>query len=258
MPAFRSAWPTRSFARARERSRRGEGVLVERSEIRFVAKQLGGERRGPFPEMEGRRRVPAAGVAHSKAVFDVDLASVDLASEDTEREITAAPGSTPRIPVAHFARPRSRRGGDRYEIAGDLSIKGVARPVVVSVTIARTTRQQRRRGQLALKRSITRSATVSGRTRIPSRTRLSVRIRMSWRRRGETGRVRALFLRRPRSRTSARPRRRCRDAALHPEVGALDLRRTTSPPQRSFAVAVAGLQRKRSTVSATGFVTPRA
>ena len=112
-------------------------MLVDKSEIRFVAKQLGAAVEGRFRQWKADVVFLPQDLAHSKAVFDIDLASIDLASEETEREIRGAAWfDTAKFPVAHFASTSVvDRGGDRYEIAGELSIKGVARPVVVPVAM---------------------------------------------------------------------------------------------------------------------------
>ena len=114
-----------------------QGVIVEKSEIRFVAKQLGAGVEGRFSKWKADIAFLPQDVAHSKAVIDVDLGSVDLASEDTERELRGALWfDTTKFAVAHFASTAvTDRGGGRYEIAGELSIKGVSRPVVVPVTL---------------------------------------------------------------------------------------------------------------------------
>lgn len=116
-----------------------QGVLVDKSEIRFIAKQLGASVEGRFRSWKADVVFLPQDVAHSKVVFDVDLGSIDLASDETEREMRGRLWfDTAKFPVAHFASTAvTARGGDRYEIAGELSIKGVARPVVVPVVIGK-------------------------------------------------------------------------------------------------------------------------
>jgi polyisoprenoid-binding protein YceI len=114
-----------------------QGVIVERSEIRFVARQLGAAVEGRFRKWRADVAFLPQDLAHSKVVVDVDLGSIDLASEDTERELRAVAWfDTAKFPVAHFASTSIvERGDGRYEIAGELSIKGFARPVVVPVAL---------------------------------------------------------------------------------------------------------------------------
>jgi len=81
-----------------------QDVLVEKSEIRFVAKQLGVNVEGRFRKWKANVVFLPADLAKSKAEFDIDLASVDLASEDSEKEIRDRLWfDTAKFPVAHFA-----------------------------------------------------------------------------------------------------------------------------------------------------------
>jgi polyisoprenoid-binding protein YceI len=114
-----------------------QDVLVDKSEIRFVAKQLGVNVEGRFRKWKANVVFLPADLAKSKAEFDIDLASIDLASEDSERELRGALWfDTAKFPVAHFASTAIRdSGGDKYEIAGALTLKGVKRDIVVPVAL---------------------------------------------------------------------------------------------------------------------------
>jgi polyisoprenoid-binding protein YceI len=114
-----------------------QDVLVDKSEIRFVAKQLGVNVDGRFRKWKANVVFLPTDLARSKAEFDIDLASIDLASEDSEREIRGGLWfDTAKFPVAHFSSTAIRdQGGDRYEIAGALTLKGVKRDIVVPITV---------------------------------------------------------------------------------------------------------------------------
>ena len=114
-----------------------QDVLVDKSEIRFVAKQLGVNVDGRFRKWKANVVFLPTDLARSKAEFDIDLASIDLASEDSEREIRGGLWfDTAKFPVAHFSSTAIRDlGGDRYEIAGALTLKGVKRDIVVPITV---------------------------------------------------------------------------------------------------------------------------
>ncbi len=116
---------------------RAQGVLVDKSEIAFTMKQMGVKFDGRFRKWKADVVFKPQQLAASKAVFDVDLASIDLASAESESE---AQGKlwfdSARFPVAHFASTGIRDlGGGRYEIAGKLSIKGMTRDCVVPITV---------------------------------------------------------------------------------------------------------------------------
>jgi polyisoprenoid-binding protein YceI len=114
-----------------------QGVLVDKSEIRFVAKQLGVNVDGRFRKWKADVVFLPKDLARSKAEFDIDLASIDLASEDSEREVRDRLWfDTARFPVAHFASTSIRDlGGDKYEVAGTLALKGIRRDTVVPVAV---------------------------------------------------------------------------------------------------------------------------
>jgi polyisoprenoid-binding protein YceI len=116
---------------------RAQGVLVDKSEIAFTMKQMGVKFDGRFRKWKADVVFDPQKLAASKAVFDVDLASIDLASAESESEAQGRLWfDSARFPVAHFSSTAIRDlGGGRYEIAGKLSIKGITRDCVVPVTV---------------------------------------------------------------------------------------------------------------------------
>jgi polyisoprenoid-binding protein YceI len=114
-----------------------QGVLIDRSEIRFAAKQSGGGIEGRFRRWKANVDFRPRDLARSKAAFEIELASIDLASEETELEARRpAWFDTAKFPVAKFESTLVRGlGGDRYEIDGRLSIKGVTRDISVPVAL---------------------------------------------------------------------------------------------------------------------------
>lgn len=114
-----------------------QGVLIDRSEIRFVSKQMGINVEGRFRKWKASVDFRPKELAKSKAEFEIELASIDLASEDSEDELRRPLWfDTAKFPVAKFASTGMKDlGGDRYEIRGTLSMKGIARDVVVPVAV---------------------------------------------------------------------------------------------------------------------------
>jgi polyisoprenoid-binding protein YceI len=114
-----------------------QGVLIDKSEIRFVSKQMGASVEGRFRKWKANVDFRPKDPAHSKAEFEIELASIDLASEESETEIRKSSWfDTAKFPVAQFTSNTVRDlGGDRFEIAGKLSIKGTTRDVVVPVQL---------------------------------------------------------------------------------------------------------------------------
>ncbi len=116
-----------------------QGVLIDRSEIRFVSKQLGSSVVGKFRKWRANVDFRPKDLAHSRAEFEIELSSIDLASEQSESELRRADWfDTAQFPVARFASSGVKNlGVDRYEIAGQLSMKGTTRDVVIPMVLKR-------------------------------------------------------------------------------------------------------------------------
>ena len=91
-----------------------QGLLIDKSEIRFVSKQLGGNVEGRFRKWKANIVFLPKNLAKSKAEFDIDLGSIDLASDESETEIKSPQWfHTAKFPVAHFASTSIKNvGGD--------------------------------------------------------------------------------------------------------------------------------------------------
>jgi len=116
-----------------------QGVLVEKSEIRFVARQMGAAVEGRFRRWKANVDFRPQDLAHSRADLEIDLSSIDFASEEAEAEVRR-PGwfDTARFPQATFRSSALRDlGGDRYEIAGRLTLKGATRDMVIPMQLRR-------------------------------------------------------------------------------------------------------------------------
>ena len=112
-----------------------QGVLVDKSEIRFVSKQMGVKVEGRFRKWKANVVLVPAALATAKAEIDIDLASIDLASSESETEVKGAVWfDTARFAVAHFASTSIKdRGGDKYDVVGQLTIKGITKDCVVPI-----------------------------------------------------------------------------------------------------------------------------
>jgi len=116
---------------------RADGVLVDKSEIRFVTKQMGVNFEGRFRKWRANVVFLPNDLAKSKAEFDIDLGSIDLESDDSESEVKGPLWfDMAKFPVAHFASASMKSvGGDKFEIAGPLTMKGVTKGIVVPVAL---------------------------------------------------------------------------------------------------------------------------
>ena len=114
-----------------------QGVLIDKSEIRFVSKQMGVNVEGRFRKWKANIVFLPRDLAKSKADIDIDLTSIDLASEESETEVKRPKWfDAARFPTAKFVSSAVRAtGGDRYEVAGALTIKGITRDAIVPIAL---------------------------------------------------------------------------------------------------------------------------
>ncbi len=112
-------------------------VVADKSELAFTMKQMGVNFDGRFRKWKADIVFRPEALAASKAEIDVDLGSIDLASTDSETEAKSKLWfDTAKFPVAHFSSASIRDlGGNRYAVAGKLSIKGITRDYVVPITV---------------------------------------------------------------------------------------------------------------------------
>ena len=64
-----------------------QAVLIDKSEIRFISKQMGVNVEGRFRKWKANVDFRPKELAKSRAEFEIDLASIDLASEESETEV---------------------------------------------------------------------------------------------------------------------------------------------------------------------------
>lgn len=114
-----------------------QGVLIEKSEIRFVSRQMGVNVEGRFRRWKANIVFLPKELAKSKAEFDVELGSIDLASDESETEVKRPKWfDTARFPVAKFVSTNIKDlGGDKYEVTGALTIKGISHDAMVPIVL---------------------------------------------------------------------------------------------------------------------------
>jgi len=132
-----------------------QGVLIDKSEIRFLSKQMGVNVEGRFRKWKAHVDWKPDDLARSRADFEIDLASIDLASEESEAELRKRDWfDTQRFPAATFRSTSiASTGENSYNIAGTLAIKGASRDVTVPVRLRKDAAGNAvAEGQFALKR----------------------------------------------------------------------------------------------------------
>jgi polyisoprenoid-binding protein YceI len=111
-------------------------VQADKSSIAFVYKQMNVAVDGKFKRFSSQLSFDPAKPAAARASFDVELASVDTGAAEGDQEVAGKPWFNTKVfPTAKFASTGVKAlGGNRYEVTGQLSIKGKSQEVVVPAT----------------------------------------------------------------------------------------------------------------------------
>lgn len=111
-------------------------VQPDKSAINFTYKQMGVAVDGKFKRFSSQLAFDPARPVSASASFDVELASVDTGAPEGDDEVAGKPWfNTKAFPTARFVSTGVKPlGGNKYEVAGQLSIKGKTQAVVVPAT----------------------------------------------------------------------------------------------------------------------------
>lgn len=111
-------------------------VQADKSQIAFGFQQMGVAMEGAFRKFSSQLRFDPAAPQAATAAIEVDLASVDTGSAEGDEEVARKTWfDTKGFPVARFESSAVKAlGGNKYEVAGRLTIKGTTQNVVVPAT----------------------------------------------------------------------------------------------------------------------------
>lgn len=111
-------------------------VQPDKSAINFTYKQMGVAVDGKFKKFASQLNFDPAKPTAAKATFDIELASVDTGAPEGDQEVAGKPWfNTKAFPTAKFVSGTVKSlGGNKYEVAGQLSIKGKTQDIVVPAT----------------------------------------------------------------------------------------------------------------------------
>lgn len=125
-----------------------------RSEIRFVSKQMGVAVEGRFRRFAGTVTFDPNKPEASRAEVEIEVASVDTGTADGDTEVQRPLWfNAAQFPKARFTtRSIKPLGGNRYEVAGTLVIKGVSAEVTSPLTLAQAAGARTAQGTFTLKR----------------------------------------------------------------------------------------------------------
>lgn len=130
-------------------------IDAARSQLGFSYKQMGVALDGSFARFAAKLKFDPAKPAVASASFDVQIASVDAGSADANKELAGKDWfDSARYPVAHFESTRvAPLGGNRYQVTGQLSIKGRQREVSAPVSFTPNGNSAVLEGSFAIQRS---------------------------------------------------------------------------------------------------------
>ncbi len=129
-------------------------LLAAQSEVRFSAKQMGVAMPGLFQKIAGSLQWDAKQPAASHIRLEIPLASASVGDAAMDAELLKPEWfGAKQFPKAVFE-SRSVRplGGNRYEVQGQLSIKGVSLPVKTVASVAAQGATSTATGQLDMAR----------------------------------------------------------------------------------------------------------
>ncbi len=111
-------------------------VQTDKSAINFTYQQMGVKLDGKFKKFAAKLNFDPAKPAEAKTTIDVDLASIDTGAAEGDEEVAGKQWfNTKAFPTAQFVSGSVKAlGGNRYEVAGKLTIKGKTQDIVVPAT----------------------------------------------------------------------------------------------------------------------------
>lgn len=111
-------------------------VLADKSTLTFTSKQMGVPVDGKFKKFATTLAFDPAKPAAASAKLELDLASIDAGSPDANGEVVGKPWFNLKVfPTATFVSSSVKPlGGDKFELAGKLTIKGKTQDLVAPVT----------------------------------------------------------------------------------------------------------------------------
>lgn len=129
-------------------------IIAAQSSIRFVTKQMSVPVEGAFRTFDATVAFDPKHPESTKAEFEVDLGSIDLGTTEGDHEAKGKAWlNVAAFPKARFVASSVKSlGGNRFEAAGSLTIKGATQNVVAPFTLAEANGMRVVEGQFTVKR----------------------------------------------------------------------------------------------------------
>lgn len=115
-------------------------LVPAQSQLGFVIKQMGVPVEGHFKRFDAQVNFDPAKLATSQIAFGIDVGSATLGSAEADAEMPKPVWlGAAQFPRATFqSKTIKALGGGKFEVAGQLNLKGYLRDVVVPVTLTQT------------------------------------------------------------------------------------------------------------------------
>ncbi|PYC02451.1 polyisoprenoid-binding protein [Pseudomonas koreensis] len=112
-------------------------VNTSASQISFTYNQMGSRMYGTFGRFEAALDLDTNNLSNARTTLHIDLSSIDAGSEDANTELVKpAWFDTEKFPLAVFESRRFTQVAEhRYQVAGQLTLKGITREVEVPVEL---------------------------------------------------------------------------------------------------------------------------
>lgn len=112
-------------------------LLPAQSEVTFVAKQMGVPLDGKFGKFDVQVSLDLKKPEAGKVAFSIDLGSASIGDAETIKELKKPEWfNVGKFPTATFTSSSIKSAGaGKLELSGNLSIKGIVRPLTVPVTL---------------------------------------------------------------------------------------------------------------------------
>lgn len=129
-------------------------LLLAQSELAFTARQMGVPINGHFKKFDAQVSFDTSKLASSKVALTVDMGSASMGTPEMDTELPKTTWfNVPKFPHASFASTGFKAlGGGKYEVTGQLSIKGRAQPMLVPLTMTQSGALTTASGVLPIKR----------------------------------------------------------------------------------------------------------
>lgn len=130
-------------------------VSLPQSSVTFTAKQMGVAVDGKFDRFTAQIAFDPAQPLVAKASIDIDLASIDAGSAEASDEAAGKLWFNTKVfPTAKFVSTSVKAlGGNRYEVAGKLTIKGKTRDITAPFSVTQKGSQAIFDGSFVIKRA---------------------------------------------------------------------------------------------------------